>query len=342
MKRRSTLWVTSTLGLAAVTAWFAALATVGASGATDAKTVRIAYFNPIAANAVTAATYKGIRASAKRMNAKVTMFDAGFDQNKQISQMQDALLSKQYDAFIVMPVNGAVLVKPTKDALAAGIKVVADWNNIGPDLGSIKPQIPGVSVVAQSLGAEGRLLGQQIVRACKGINPCTTVYMPGSFKQATEKLRLDAAHNVVKKAPNIVWKTSAEGGYTSDGGLKAATDTILALPDVNVFATPADQMAVGIVQAVKNAGKTGKIKVIGSATTIEGVAAVRKGLIFADPVLLPYSQGEMSAKIAINMVRGIKVPASVDSFKLSPIGPVATQATLNTPAGKAFKGQYHG
>lgn len=326
--------------------------TMGACGTDDAgtadggsadKEVRLAFFNPVAANAATQANQKGAEKAAKELGASVTVFDAGFDQAKQISQMQDAIASGQYDAFVVMPVNGAALVDVTQEALDAGIKVVADWNNIGPDLSSIEPQVDGISsVVAQSMGGQGKLLGQETVKACEGIDPCTVVYMPGSFAQGSEKLRLDAAKAVTGKHANIKVKTSADGQYQAGPAQAAATDVILAMPEINVFVSPGDQMTIGIVQAVKDADRLDDIKLISAGATKEGIDLVRAGTVLANIVLLPESEGYKSAEFAIKAARGEDVPASLDSSTLSPFGPVATQETLGSATGKSFVGEYSG
>lgn len=331
------------LGVGALAVLAAVALTAGVSAGSTKKQIRLAFFNPIVANAFTASQYKGIQLSAKKAGATVTQFDAGFDQNKQISQIQDAIVSKKFDAFVITPVNGAVLVAPVKQAIAAGIKVVAIFNDIGPDLDSIKPQVPGISsVIGQRLSLNGRYLGQWIVNACAGKDPCNAAYMPGSFKQGTEIIRLKALDKVVQAHSNIKMIQSAEGGYTAAPALKAATDVLTAHPDLNVFATSGDQMMTGILQAVKTAGLTGNIKLIGNGTTIEGVSWVRQGLVLADPVGVPYTEGLLGAKYAIMAANGQKVPSSVNELAASPVGPVATKATLSTAKGKSFKGQYHG
>lgn len=305
--------------------------------------IQIAFFNPIAANAATAANQAGAQAAADELGATMTVFDAGFDQAVQISQIDDAIAAGIYDAFVIMPVNGAALVGATEDAIAAGIKVVADWNNIGADISSIEPQIEGLtSVVAQSMQGQGELLGQQTVAACEGIDPCVVVYMPGSFSQGSEQLRLDAALSITGQHSNIEVKTSADGEYSAGPAEAAANDVLLAVPNVSVFVSPGDQMTVGIIQAIEDAGKMDQIKVISAGSTKEGIQLVRDGKIVSNIVLLPWTEGYYSAKHAILAARGESVPASLDSSTLSPFGPVATIETLNTPEGKDFVGEYSG
>jgi ribose transport system substrate-binding protein len=314
-----------------------------ATGGGEEKQVKIAYFNAVAANAYTATVLKGIEKVAAANNATVTSFDAGFDQNKQISQMQDAITTDRFDAFVILPVNGTVLTNVAQQAVDAGIKVGAVFNNVGPDLDSIEPQIDGLTtVVAQRLSGNGKLLGEAIAEQCADKDPCTTIYMPGSFKQATEKIRLDALKAVLKDHPNVKLVASAEGGYLADPAFKASTDVLQGTKNVDVFATSGDQMMTGIIKAVENAGLLGKIKLIGNGTTVEGVQWVRDGKLAADPVAVPGSEGEKVAELIIKAVRGEEVPVTVDSTTLSPIGAVATKETLATPEGEKFKGEYNG
>ena len=338
-RKRTVGGVGAVIAIAAI----AALLSAGVSSGSSRKQVRVAFFNPIVANAFTASQYRGIQKSVKAMGATVTQFDAGFDQNKQISEIQDAIVSKKFDAFVITPVNGAVLVAPTEQAIKAGIKVVAIFNDIGPDLDSIKPQVPGISsVIGQRLSLNGQYIADWMVKGCANKNPCNAAYMPGSFKQGTEIIRLNALNKVLKAHPNIHTVQSAEGGYTAAPALKAATDVLTAHPNLDVFATSGDQMMTGIIQAVKNAGLSGKIKLVGNGTTIEGVNWVRQGIVLADPVGVPYTEGVLGAKYAIMAANGQKVPSSVNELAASPVGPVATKATLSTAKGKSFKGQYHG
>ena len=320
----------------------------GSEGAASAdpehKAVRIAFFNVIAANHVTAANLQGVKDEAEKWGATVTNLDAGFDEAKQISQMQDAIASKQYDAWVVMPVNGAAVADTVRQAIDAGIVVVADWNNIGPDLSTIEPQVEGItSVVAQPFQGQGEAIANSVVEACEGVDPCDAVYMPGSFNQGSEQVRMDALKAVLASHPNIELHTSADGEYQPAPAQAAATDTLLAVDGVDVFATPDDQMAFGIVAAIEEAGKQDQVKVVSAGTTKRGVQMVRDGVLFANVVTLPYSEGVYSGRFAIQAVLGEgEVPPSLDSTTLSPIGVVATQETLATPEGEKFTGEYEG
>lgn len=306
----------------------------------DSDTLQVAFFHPVGANAVTAAQQEGMKALEGELNAKVTVFDAEFDQNKQLGQMKDAIATGRYDAFVVMPVNGAALVEPTKEAIEAGITVVADWNNIGPDIDSIDIQVEGLAaVVASKLSDQGTLVAEKVVEACEGIDPCEAVYMPGNFKQASEAVRMEALEGILDQHDNIKLKMSAEGGYSAETSLKAASDVIRAIPGLDVFATPDDVMVGGIIQALEDADKLDEVKTISVGASKAAVQQVRDGKLWATMVTMPRSEGATSFETAVRAARGEKVE-NIDSRTLSPIGDWATQESLSTPEGEKFTGEW--
>jgi ribose transport system substrate-binding protein len=308
---------------------------------TPGKPVRLAVFNMTNANSYTAAAVAAIKSTAAKGDAKVKTFDAQFDPKKQIAQLQDATVSKQFDAFIVLPVDGNAIAPVVADAIKSGVKVVADFNTIGPDIASIKPGVPGMTAtVAHPLDENGTSIGKLVVQACESKDPCKVAYLPGSLSQATEAVRTKALHAVLKQSPNVKLVAEQEGGYLRAAALKVTTNILQAHPDVDVIASSGDQMTFGSADAVKSAGLTDKVKLVGNGATIEGVAAIRAGELFGSPMLLPQSEARVATTIAINAVRGEKVPASVNALSLSPIGPSATKESLAGPAGAEFKGQW--
>lgn len=344
-KRTGTLAAVAALAAAALTGCSgtggAASPTASSSGGAG-KPVRVAFFNP-AVTAYTTANQEGVKAAVEKLGGKLTVFDGTFDANKQLAQMQDAIASKLYDAFVVMPLNGALLAKPTEEAIAAGIKVVADWTDLGAQLDSIAPQVTGISaVVANKMGTngQGQRLGEQIVEACVGVNPCDAVYMPGAFSQATEQVRIEAAKAVVAKYPNIKLKVSADGKYSNSTAQSVAASELLAKPNIKAFATTDDGMLLGILAAVKDAGKSGKVALIGAGASKQVIALIRQGVVTSSLVLLPYSEGAKAGEYAVLAAQGKTVPASTDTVSLSTIGPVATKTSLSTAEGQRFTGEF--
>ena len=103
--------------------------------------------------------------------------------------------------------------------------------------------------------------------------------------------RTNAINAYLKKFPNIKVVAEQEGKYLANTGRTAMQNMLQAHPDVNVAGSSGDQMTAGMEQAVKSAGLTGKVELIGNGASIPGVAAVRAGRWYATVANLPYTEG---------------------------------------------------
>jgi ribose transport system substrate-binding protein len=323
----------------------AALAACGggtkAASQSGDKTLQVAFFNAIATNTFTQATLEGMKATAKSVNAQVTEFDAKYDGTVQVNQMQDALATGKYNVFVVMPVNNAGLVPVARSAVADGVTVVSVLSTIGSNIDTLKSSVDKVITIGQTFGANGTDIANEAVAACAHLNPCKVAYMPGDAKQASEKVRADAVLAGLKKVPSVEVVSTQPGGFDAGTGLKTAQDIITAHPDVNVIAASAGQAIGGALQAIQQAGLTGKVKLVSNGATVEDVVGIRSGAIFASPVFLPRTDGVLAMQLAAKAQAGKDVPTEVDELKYSPIGRVADAKSLATTAGKSFKGEYH-
>ncbi len=328
------------LAVVAVAAVFAAVAT--ARTETDAKQARpaasqkkvtnLAFFGFAAANSFAQATWKGVQDAARKQGVKARFFDPNFNAGTQVSQIQDAITSGKYQAFVVQANDGNAVVPVVKQAIQQGIAVVGEFTPIGPRYDTIKPQVPGLIFVGEAPVDNGRALGKLGVMACKGKNPCNVAYLEGFKSLPLDNARTEAVKKTLRKAKNVKVVASVEGGYTQASGLKAAQDVLQAHSDVDVM-IGSSQAIQGAEQAVKGAGKAGKIKLIGNGGSCQAVAAVKAGRWFAAYVAAERSSGEKAAELAIAKASGKKVPSSFDTRKFQ--NPMGTKANL-----KGFKAQY--
>ncbi|MDX6715208.1 MAG: ribose transport system substrate-binding protein [Solirubrobacteraceae bacterium] len=336
--------VMSTAGAAALAAAVAAgCGGSGGSGGSDTKSataagekqVRIAFSGFAASNSFSQETFRGIKEVAAKNGATATFLDANFDSAKQIAGIQDAVTSGKFDALVINANDPNGIVAPVREAIDAGVKVIAAFVPIGSDLTTLEPQVPGLtSTIGETPSSTGENTGKIIVQACQGNAACKVAYLPGSKSLPLETIRTKGVMDVIKQHSNIKVVSDQEGGYTADQGLKTAQDVLQAHRDVNVMAS-SDQAIQGATKAVADAGLSGKVKLIGQGGAQQAITAIQDGSWFGAYVYVPYSEGKTAAEFAIKAVRGGKVPASLNSETLSPIGPIATKSTLGD-----FKGDW--
>jgi ribose transport system substrate-binding protein len=300
------------------------------SGGKDVK--RIAFFGFASANSFAQATWAGVQDAAKKEGVQAKFFDPNFDAAKQVSQIQNAIASGQYQAFVVQANDGNAVVPVIKEAIQAGIKVVAEFTPVGTRYDTIAPQVPGMVFVGEAPTWNGKSLGELGVQACKGLNQCNVAYLEGFKSLPLDNARTNAVKQELATASNVKVVASVEGGYTQASGLKAAQNVLQAHPNVNVM-IGSSQAIEGAGGAIKDAGKAGKIKLIGNGGSTQAVSAVKSGDWFAAYVIAERSSGAKAAALAIASARGQKVAPSFDTRKLQ--NPIGTKANLGS-----FTGQY--
>jgi ribose transport system substrate-binding protein len=317
----------------------AAAASTGASTAaapaatTEAKKVEnIAFFGFAGANSFAQATWAGIQEQAAKDGVKAKFFDPNFDAAKQVSQMQNAIASGEYQAFVVQANDGNAVVPVIREAIKAGISVVAEFTPVGSDYSSIKPQVPGMIFVGEPPVANGTALGELGVEACADLNPCNVAYLEGNPGLPLDVAREKALEEALKADPNAKLVSKVVGGYTKADGLKAGQNVLQAHPDVNVIIGSSQALA-GAEQAVGDAGKTGKVLLIGNGGSHQAVAKVKSGDWFATYATAEKTNGAKAAEIAIDAAEGQKVPETLDTRTLQE--PKITKETAGS-----FTGEY--
>ena len=65
--------------------------------------LKIAMFMPAVNTSYLQANIKGAQDEAAKVGATISVFDAKFDPMNQLNQMQNAIQTKQYNAFLVFP-----------------------------------------------------------------------------------------------------------------------------------------------------------------------------------------------------------------------------------------------
>jgi ABC-type sugar transport system substrate-binding protein len=148
--------------------------------AAPAEKLKIGLFVPVSGNTYEEARLKGAQEAAATLNAEVVNFSGEYDPLEQINQIQDAIASETFDALLIHPIDSNAVVPVVEEALKAGIVVVNADSPIGPDPDTLQPYPEGVSAFIGRTGkATGEWLGQAVLKACEGKDPCEVAYLIG-------------------------------------------------------------------------------------------------------------------------------------------------------------------
>jgi len=331
------------LAVLAVGAMLIASAGARTDSRSAAKPITIAVLLNSSANTYYQANLAGAQAAAKKYGGQVTkVFSANFDAATQAAQIQDAITAKAYDVFLIAPTASNVIVPQVTQAVKAGIKVACMLSPCGSNPNGMARQIAGLTTfVGYSMTENGSDIAEAVVDACAKLDPCNVVYEPGDNTLPAEVVRTGAFNAVLKSHPTIKVLAEQQGQYLAGPGRTAMQNMLEAHPDINVAASSGDQMTAGMAQAVKAAGDSGKIELIGNGASVPGVAAVKAGQWFATIANVPYTEGYIAAEYAIEAAKGTplsKIPGFVDDLKDTGVG----TAIITRTNASEFKAQWAG
>jgi len=292
-----------------------AVATNSATAADGKKPVTIALFVAIQANPVEQAIINDFMEVAKKDGAaKFVVFDSNNSVQKEIANCNDAIASKQYDAFALKSVAGPPLMNCAKKAMKAGIPVVAFGNALGPDPNTAKRQIKGLSgSVIELAKVNGITIAKLVHEACqaKHAHPCKVIYTYGPLAFDWASISRKYFEETVKKDyKNIHILTEGANNFDPNTARTLIKSLVQAHPDVDVVASDGDLGAVGVIEGLKDMGKKvgkGGILVTGGAFSKIGKGLIDNGEMFGSTCLMPTTEAETSAKYSIRAARHEKI-----------------------------------
>lgn len=244
------------------------------------------------------------QAACDKLNVTL-LFDAPTEEtmiNEQIA-MFETMMQKGVDGILIVPNGTDEIVASVEAANKAGIPVVClDTNANGGEI---------LSFIGTNNYEGGVLAGNWVGQNFNG-NVAIITGVPGN---QTHTDRTQGFIDGTKEYPNIKIAAEPVPGYCERAqGMTCAENLITANPDLVAIYCTNDQMAMGAGEAVKAAGLSGKIAVIGFDGSPNAAQGVIDGLIAASVAQAPGRMAELGINALYEyIVNGEKPEAVVDT-----------------------------
>lgn len=221
---------------------------------------------------------------------------------KQISIVED-MISSKVDAIVMAACDENALVRPVKKAVDAGIPVVTIDSGIKSDV--------AVSFVATDNVAGGKTAARELARLVGeegevGLIP----FVPGA---ATSELREKGFLEGLKQFPHMTLGQKLYCMSDVAKGMSVTEDMMTSNADLKGIFAANEPGAIGSAQALKAAGKAGKIKLVAFDASNEEIEALKEGSVQALIVQNPYQMGYQGVKAAVDCLRGKPVEKRIDT-----------------------------
>ena len=267
---------------------------------TAAKNIRIAFFTDSLDNAYLQAGVAAGKEVAAKRGVKLDVISAGWDPNKQLTQIQDAVASQRYDAMVVESIDGQVTCKALTKA--AKRMVVSIYN--APICGNYTSLFtPGtVGFFGRNEYNGGQMMADQLAKAI-GKNG-KVGYISGPAQAGIVKNGTTAGIKAkLKDYPNVKLVAELDGAWDPAKGLAATQDLLQAHPDVDGIIYGVDQMAVPSIGWLKQTNKLGKRKIVTLGGTTQGVKLIEDGSIYSSVNSLPREEAAHAVAAAIDRLQ---------------------------------------
>jgi len=302
----------------------------------DDEPLQIAYISFAVANTYDEPMLAEAQAVAAANNAELTVFDGNLDPNLQVTLIQDVIASGQYDGMITQPVYGPAIIDVVKEAIDAGIKVVNIDQILGEDFTTGATQVDGLSAnvvfVPYELGVK---FGEQVVEACasKNLDPCNVAYLHDVKASAIGVALWDGFTEATAGSPVTV-VAEGETFYNPAAAQTAVADILTANPDIDLIAT-SDQGLQGAFLAIEAAGSAlTDFLFVGYGGSQWVQPQVADGIVFADVVQAPATEGRLGMEALIDALRNGNDWGDVDPFEDFPNNGVMTRDTVDQFTGE--------
>jgi ribose transport system substrate-binding protein len=102
---------------------------------------------------------------------------------------------------------------------------------------------------------------------------------------------------------------SQTANWERDQGFSVFQNMLQAHPEIDALFACSDMMALGAIEAIAAAGKTGKIRVIGFDAVDDARKAIEGGTLLASVAQFPSEMGRLAVEDAVALIRGGRPPA---------------------------------
>jgi ribose transport system substrate-binding protein len=246
------------------------------------------------------AMLRGIRVRAQELGWTVVAVSSNEDKLKQINGVQD-LVARGVKGILISPID-AVAVNAAYDAAAqAKIPIIS----VGR--GSASPN--QTLHVAMDEKQIGRDIAEWTAKRIGGDGKVAMLLGPSGAP--TFRNLGDGFTEVMAKYPNIKIAFRSDGPLTRERGLKQAEDALVANPDLKAIYTANDDVALGAMQAVIAANKSGQTIVTGMNGVPPALRAVKDGNLAMTVELNPVEWGRLGVDTLDTYFKGGSLNAQV-------------------------------
>jgi ribose transport system substrate-binding protein len=242
------------------------------------------------------------------------------DDREQQVEVVEGFISQGVSGLVLAPLDSSALMRPVEEARSAGIPTVIFDS-------ALADPTKAVSYVSTDNGKGGRLAAKRMGEALKGRGTVLMLrYQEGSA--ATEERERGFLDELKASFPAITVTSSDQyAGATRDTAKRTSENLLNRFADrVDGIFTPNESSTAGMLLALQDIGKAGKITFVGFDYSAAFIAPLERGELAGFVVQNPVNMGYLSVRTMVEHLLGRPIERQVDTGVL-----MVTLDNLNAP-----------
>ena len=218
-------------------------------------------------------------------------------------------------ALVIAPADSKALVSAVKKAMDQGVVVINIDNRLDPAL--LKSKGISVPFVGPDNRKGARLVGDYL--ANEKLKAGDQVGIIEGVPTTTNAQQRTAGFKDAMEAAHVKIVSVQSGNWEIDKGNAVAASMLNEYPDLKALLAGNDSMALGAVSAVRAAGKTGQVQVVGYDNINAIKPMLADGRVLATLDQAASQQAVYGIQAALKMVKGEKPDVDADNVIQTPV-----------------------
>ena len=253
---------------------------------------------------------RGAQEAADRLGVtlQVQAAEREIDVEKQM-QIVENMIQTGIQALCITPSGSREIVSALVKAKAAKVPIIVVDTRVDAKAAA-DAGVRTETFVGSDNYEGGKLAGEYLVKATGG--KAHVAHSRGHSRPRNRRFAACAGFATRSKdSPGVIIVASQPANWERDQGFNVFQNMLQAHQDIDSVFACSDLMALGAIEAIAAAGKTGKIRVIGFDALDDAKKAIAAGTMEASVAQFPSEMGRAAVESAVKVIRGETVPPDI-------------------------------
>jgi ribose transport system substrate-binding protein len=243
---------------------------------------------------------RGVENAARAAGFELVFADARDNPAKQVRDLED-MITQKCDVILISTYYAEAITPAVKMINSAGIPIVVLSS-------TLKGDITWTCHLSTDTLGTARSAGEYFIKSLGGKG--RVVQIEGKPGSVVNQMRGSGWREALAKAPGIEIAKHVVANYERMQALRHMEDILRSTRNISAVYCHNDEMALGAIKAVKEAGRSGELWITGyDGIQADALQAVHDGSLRATWQYLPF--GAEAVDAAVKILQGARVPKEI-------------------------------